>query len=195
MMAIQTKFLIVGLGNPGEEYAHTRHNIGFDVVDAFARDHGIIFHPGRLADTAVHRGAGREYLLIKPTTYVNLSGRAVRYWLDKEKIPLENLLVVLDDLALPLNALRLKPGGSDGGHNGLKSIQESLGTGSYSRLRFGIGRDYPRGRQVDHVLGKWKPQELPVVARKTQQAVLSIQEFVLVSVQQAMNGLNHLVFD
>lgn len=194
-MNAQWKYLIAGLGNPGEEYAHTRHNIGFDVVDAFARTHGAAFHPARLADTAVCRIAGREFLLIKPSTYVNESGRAVSYWLGRQKIPVENLLVVIDELSLPLNSLRLRPGGSDGGHNGLKSIEEYLGTLSYSRLRFGTGRDYPKGRQVDFVLGRWKAEELAVVARKMDKAVEIIRDFALAGLQQAMNDLNHLEFD
>ncbi len=149
------KYLIVGLGNIGTDYHHTRHNIGFDVADAFAAKHGALFRSDRLADVAEIKWKGRILVVIKPTTYMNLSGKAVKYWMDKEKIPAENMLVIVDELALPLEVIRLRPGGSDAGHNGLKSIQETIGTNQYPRLRFGIGNDFPKGRQVDYVLGRW----------------------------------------
>lgn len=189
------KYLIAGLGNPGEEYAHTRHNAGFDVLDAFALNHGIFFHQGRLADIAECRWKGRDFILIKPTTYVNLSGNAVKYWMDRGKVSLEHILVIADELALPLSVLRLRPGGSDGGHNGLKSIAETLGTQSYSRLRFGIGKDYPQGGQVDFVLGQWKSGELPIVKKKIERSVEVIGEFAIAGVQATMNAVNQLVFD
>ncbi|HUX84375.1 MAG TPA: aminoacyl-tRNA hydrolase [Chitinophagaceae bacterium] len=189
------KYLITGLGNPGPEYAHTRHNIGFDVLEAFAKAHGLEFRSRRLGELSSWKSKGRDIILLRPSTYVNLSGEAVKYWMDKEKIPLEHLLVVLDEIALPLNALRLRPGGSDGGHNGLKSIAGMLGTEAYCRLRFGIGKDYPRGGQVHFVLGPWKEKEQPLVARKTAQAVKTIEEFIFRGPQAAMNSVNQLVFE
>src|SRR6185503_5909320 len=147
------KFLIVGLGNTGNEYAHTRHNIGFDVVNAFAQKNGSVFRVDRLAYVAEVKIKGRTFICLCPTTFMNLSGKAVKYWMDKEKISLINILAILDDVALPLNKLRLRPGGSHGGHNGLKSLEEILQTRDYPRLRFGIGNDYPKGYQSDFVLG------------------------------------------
>ena len=141
------KFLIAGLGNIGNEYAHTRHNIGFDVVNAFVMKHGGSFRSDRYAYVAEVKWKGRIFVCICPTTYMNLSGKAIKYWLDKEKLALENLLVFLDDVALPLSKLRLRPGGSDAGHNGLKSVQEALGSIEYPRLRFGIGNDFPKGKR------------------------------------------------
>src|SRR5688572_15497326 len=160
------KFLIVGLGNVGNEYAHTRHNIGFDVVNAFVIKHKALLKPDRLAFTAEVRWKGRILLCICPSTYMNLSGKAVKYWLDKEKIDVENTLVIFDDIAIPLNKIRLRPSGSDAGHNGLKSIQESLGTSEYPKLRFGIGNDFPKGMQSEFVLGKWRKEEEPFVKQK-----------------------------
>ncbi len=188
------KYLIVGLGNIGAEYQHTRHNIGFDVADALVRKHGATFRSDRLADVAEIRWKGRVMVVIKPTTYMNLSGKAVKYWMDKEKIPLENVLVILDDLALPLEVLRLRPGGSDAGHNGLKSIQESIATNQYPRLRFGIGADYPKGRQVDYVLGKWSSKEEPVVLQKTDKSVEIIESFASIGLERSMNNYNKLTF-
>ena len=157
------KFLIAGLGNPGAEYDHTRHNIGFDVVDAFVKKHGGTFSPARLADMAEVKWKGKIFICIKPMTFMNLSGKALKYWLDKEKIAIEQSLTIMDDLALPINKLRLRKSGSDAGHNGLKNIQETLGTDSYPKLRFGIGNEFPKGRQVDFVLSPWLPQEVPVI--------------------------------
>lgn len=188
------KYLIAGLGNTGREYDHTRHNIGFDVADAFARKQEVFFVPDRLADKAECRWKGRRFILIKPLTYMNLSGRAVRYWLDKEKIPLENLLVIVDDLALPLDVLRIRPSGSDAGHNGLKNIQEVLGTDQYARLRFGIGNDYPKGRQVEFVLSKWKESEWSLVQQKIAKSVEMIESFATAGLQATMNNFNHLKF-
>lgn len=188
------KFLIVGLGNIGAEYHHTRHNIGFDVADALAAKHNVSFNSDRLADVATIRWKGRILVTIKPTTYMNLSGRAVKYWMDKEKIAAENIMVILDELALPLSAIRIRPGGSDAGHNGLKSIQESIATNQYPRLRFGIGNDFPKGRQVDYVLGKWDPNEEPVVQQKIDKCVEVIESFATNGLSRTMNNYNNLTF-
>ncbi len=165
------KYLIAGLGNIGAEYAGTRHNIGFEVADALAARHQQTFHLDRLAERVEIKWHGNLLVCIKPTTFMNLSGRAVKYWMDKEKIEADHILIVVDELALPLNRLRLRPGGSDAGHNGLSSIRESLGTDAYPRLRFGIGNDFPRGRQVEFVLGKWVETELPLVRIKIDKSV------------------------
>lgn len=188
------KYLIAGLGNIGDEYKHTRHNIGFDVADAFAAKHKAVFNNDRLADVAEAKWKGKTFIVIKPTTYMNLSGRAIKYWLDKEKIPVENLLVILDDLALPLDVIRLRPGGSDAGHNGLKSIQESLGTNQYPRLRFGVGNHYPKGRQVEFVLSKWKNTEEPVVLEKINKSTEIIENFASIGIARTMNECNKLTF-
>lgn len=188
------KFLIAGLGNIGAEYEHTRHNIGFDVAQAFARRHNASFRSDRLANVAEVRWKGRIFVVICPTTFMNLSGKAIKYWLDKEKVALENLLVVYDELAIPLDRLRMRPSGSDGGHNGLKSIQESLGTTNYPRLRFGIGNDFPKGRQVDYVLGRWTPAELPLVALKTERCVEAVESFATIGPAATMNKINNVVY-
>ena len=184
------KFLIVGLGNIGKEYEHTRHNIGFDVVAAFVNKHGGTFNVDRLAYVAEVKWKGTSFVCICPTTYMNLSGRAVKYWLDKEKIPLERSLTILDDLALPLEKIRIKPTGSDGGHNGLKSIQESVNSLDYPKLRFGIGSNYPKGMQADFVLSKWKPQEEPIVKNKIELCIDVIEVFAKQGIQEAMNNFN-----
>jgi len=173
------KFLIVGLGNVGNEYAHTRHNIGFDIVNAFVVKHGGQLNPDRLAYVAEVRWKGRMFICICPTTFMNLSGKAIKYWMDKEKIDTQNVLVIVDDIALPLNKLRLRPGGSAAGHNGLKSIQETLGTPEYPKLRFGIGNNYPKGMQSDFVLGKWNKEEEPLVKLKIEKSVEVIKIFLL----------------
>lgn len=188
------KFLIAGLGNPGNEYAHTRHNIGFDVVNAFVQKHGGQFRTDRLAYVADVKWKGKNFVCICPTTYMNLSGKAVKYWLDKEKLALDQLLVVVDDLALPLSKLRLKPSGSDAGHNGLKSLQEVLGTTEYAKLRFGIGNDYPKGLQADFVLGKWKKEEEPLVKLKLEKCVEVIEMFAAQGINTAMNQVNNKEF-
>lgn len=188
------KFLIIGLGNIGAEYAHTRHNIGFDVVNAFVQKHGGIFKNDRLAFVAEVKLKGRQCICICPTTYMNLSGRAVKYWMDKKNISIENILVVVDDIALPLSKLRLRPGGSDAGHNGLKSIQESLGTANYPKLRFGIGNNYPKGHQVDFVLGKWTKEEEPLAAVKIEKAVEAIELFVTNGITLTMTEINNKEF-
>jgi PTH1 family peptidyl-tRNA hydrolase len=188
------KFLIAGLGNVGNEYAHTRHNIGFDVVHAFVTKHGGQLTTGRLAFVAEVRWKGRIFVCICPTTFMNLSGKAIKYWMDKEKIAIENILVILDDLALPLNKLRLRPGGSDAGHNGLTSIQETLGTSGYPRLRFGIGNNFPKGMQSDFVLGKWSCEEEPLLKLKIEQSVTVIEDFATIGIEPAMTRINNVVF-
>ncbi|RXK57850.1 aminoacyl-tRNA hydrolase [Lacibacter luteus] len=186
------KFLIVGLGNIGAEYAHTRHNIGFDVVEALAAKYAATFRTDRLAAVTEFKIKGKQLIVIEPSTYMNLSGKAVKYWMDKEKIPVEQVLVVVDELALPVTKLRLRPGGSDAGHNGLKSIQELLQTNTYPRLRFGIGNNYPKGRQAEFVLSKWNEEELPVVQKKIAASVEVIESFVLTGIERTMNHANKI---
>jgi peptidyl-tRNA hydrolase, PTH1 family len=188
------KFLIVGLGNTGNEYAHTRHNIGFDVANAFVQKHGGSFRVDRLAYVAGIKWKGKSFRVICPVTFMNLSGKAVKYWMDKEKIPVENILVIVDELALPLTKLRLRPGGSDGGHNGLKSIHEFLGTVEYPRLRFGIGNNYPKGQQANFVLGKWQKEEEPIVRLKINKAIEVIENFAVMGISSAMNAVNNKDF-
>ncbi len=190
-----SKFLIAGLGNPGREYEGTRHNIGFDVLNQFALKHNVFFSTNRLADVAEIRWKGKIFICIKPTTYMNLSGKAVKYWMDKEKIDINNLLVIMDELALPLNSLRLRGNGSDGGHNGLKDIQLMLNTTNYARLRFGIGNNYPRGMQADFVLGKWFPEEKPMVNLKTEASVKCIENFATIGLERTMNEINSMKFE
>jgi len=190
-----SKFLIIGLGNPGIEYAHTRHNIGFDVVTAFVLKHGGFFKTGRLAEVAEIKWKGKIFVCIKPATYMNLSGRAVKYWLDKENINAENSLTIVDELALPLNKLRLRKGGSDAGHNGLKSIQEVLGTDKYPKLRFGIGNNFPKGMQVEFVLSRWFPEEVPVVKLKIEKSIEVIENFATIGIERTMNDVNSITFE
>ena len=188
------KFLITGLGNAGNEYAHTRHNIGFDVVNALVKKHKGSFRVERLAYAATIKWKGKTMVCICPSTYMNLSGKAVKYWMNKEKIAPENMLVIVDDIALPLSKLRLRPGGSDAGHNGLKSLQEELGTPDYPKLRFGIGNDYPKGLQSEFVLGKWKKEEEPLVKLKIEKAVEVIENFAVQGITSAMNLVNNQEF-
>jgi peptidyl-tRNA hydrolase, PTH1 family len=190
-----SKFLIVGLGNIGVEYAHTRHNIGFDVADAFALKHGGMFKLDRLAEVAEVKWKGKIFVCIKPTTYMNLSGKAFKYWLDKEKIAVENTLTIVDDLALPLSKIRLRGSGSDAGHNGLKDIQLTLGTDKYPKLRFGIGNNFSKGQQVNFVLGKWSAEEKPIVLQKIEKSVEVIEQFASIGIDRAMNLVNNLNFD
>ncbi|MEO6818106.1 MAG: aminoacyl-tRNA hydrolase [Ginsengibacter sp.] len=190
-----SKFLMVGLGNPGSEYAHSRHNIGFDVLDAFALKHNAIFQSARLADKVEIKWKGKIFICIKPTTFMNLSGRAFKYWLDKEKIPVENTLTIVDDLALPLSKLRLRKGGSDAGHNGLKDIKNILGNDEYPKLRFGIGNQYPKGMQVDFVLSQWLNDELPVVNTKIEKCLEIIQDFAVMGIDRTMSAVNNLTFE
>jgi len=188
------KYLIVGLGNIGSDYAGTRHNIGFDVADELVKKHGGAFRLDRLAEVAEIRWKGQTLVCIKPTTFMNLSGKAVKYWMDKEKIPLENVLIIVDELALPLTKFRLRSGGSAAGHNGLRSIEEVLGTAGYARLRFGIGNNFPKGRQVDFVLGRWKEDELPLVRLKVDKTVELIESFATSGIERTMNQYNNLDF-
>ena len=188
------KFLIVGLGNVGNEYAHTRHNIGFDVVNAFVQKHKGSFRVERLVYLADIKWKGKNFVCICPTTFMNESGKAVKYWMNKEKIPLENILVIVDDIALPPDKLRIRPGGTDAGHNGLKSLQDAMGTSDYPKLRFGIGNDYSKGFQSDFVLGKWKSEEVPLVKRKIEKAVEAIETFALQGITAAMNQVNNQSF-
>lgn len=189
-----SKYLIVGLGNPGPEYAHTRHNIGFDVADAFVEKHGAYFSSERLADVARVRWKGKLFICIKPTTYMNLSGRSFRYWMDKEKLGPGQTLTIVDDLALPLSKLRLRTGGSPGGHNGLTDIRQALDTDKYPKLRFGIGNNFSKGMQVDFVLGKWFPEELEVVQRKIGFCVEVIENVAVMGLERTMNIVNQMEF-
>lgn len=185
------KFLIVGLGNIGFEYEKTRHNIGFRVLDALAKASNLVFEDGRYGATCQLRVKGRTLVLLKPSTYMNLSGNAVRYWMQKENIAVENILVVVDDLAIPFGSLRLKPRGSDAGHNGLKHIQQLLGSDVYPRLRFGIGNDYPRGMQVEYVLGAFTPeQEEQLADNLLATAGEMVKSFTLAGIQTTMNQFN-----
>ncbi len=188
------KFLIAGLGNIGNEYAHTRHNIGFDVVMAFVLKHGGELSVGKLAYKTELKFKGKTMVCICPTTYMNLSGKAVRYWYEKEKIAMTDMLVIVDDLALPLNKLRLRPGGTAAGHNGLISIQEMLGTPEYPKLRFGIGNDFPKGRQSDFVLSRWTVSEEPLVKQKIDKCVEAIEIFATRGIEAAMNEVNKAEF-
>ena len=184
------KYLIVGLGNPGDEYQNTRHNTGFMILDAFAKASNIIFEDRRYGFIGETSIKGRKLILLKPTTYMNLSGNAVRYWMNKENVPLERILVVVDDLALPFGALRMKPSGSDAGHNGLKNIASVLGTQAYARLRFGIGNDFPRGGQIGFVLGQFTEEDLKTMDERVGLACEMIKSFCLAGIQITMNQFN-----
>jgi peptidyl-tRNA hydrolase, PTH1 family len=184
------KFLIVGLGNIGDEYQGTRHNIGFEVLDHLAKESDIKFKSDRLADMAEMKHKGKMLVLIKPTTYMNLSGKAVNYWMQAEKIPLENVLVIVDELALPFGKIRLGPKGSDGGHNGLKNIQEILGTTNYPRLRFGISNEFSKGSQVNYVLGKWSDEEKNTLTERIKIAADAIKAFSFIGLSRCMNEFN-----
>ena len=185
------KFLIVGLGNIGSEYAHTRHNIGFDTLDAFAEASNVVFEDKRYGAIATAKVKGHQLILLKPSTYMNLSGNAVRYWMQQENIPVEQVLVIVDDLALPFGALRLKGKGSDAGHNGLKNIQELIGTQNYARLRFGIGNDFHQGGQVDYVLGRFTPEQEVEKAKRIVVACDIIKSFCLAGLNITMNQYNN----
>lgn len=184
------KYLIAGLGNIGDEYANTRHNIGFVVADAFAFDRKVEFTGGRYASVARASLKGRNFVIIKPTTFMNLSGKAVRYWMTKEDILPENILVIVDDLALPLGSLRLRKKGSDGGHNGLISIIEEIVTTEFARLRIGIGDDFAKGYQIDYVLSKWTKEEEKILLPKISTAVDIIKNFALTGIDRTMNLFN-----
>lgn len=184
------KYLIVGLGNIGEEYAHTRHNIGFDVLDYWTRQEQVAFKANTNGDLAEIKFKGRNFILLKPSTYMNRSGKAVKYWMDKHKILPENLLIIVDDLHLDLGVMRLRAKGSDGGHNGLKDIQEKLGHNEFIRLRLGIGKDFHTGQQVNFVLGKWKQHEQKGVEDMTVKAIAAIKNFGTIGLKLAMDNLN-----
>ena len=184
------KYLIVGLGNIGSEYENTRHNIGFRVLDALAKASNLIFSDGRYGATCEMKIKGRTLVLLKPSTYMNLSGKAVSYWMQKEKIALEDLLILVDDLALPFGTLRLRGQGSDGGHNGLKSINACLGTTNYARLRFGIGNEFKKGQQVDYVLGGWKEEEIKHMDALLERSKEIISSFVLLGLSKTMTSFN-----
>ena len=189
-----SKFLIVGLGNVGNEYAHTRHNIGFDVVNAFVLKQGGLFKEARLANMAEVKWKGKMFICICPTTFMNLSGRAFKYWMDREKVSLDHTLTIVDDLALPLDKLRLRAAGSDAGHNGLKDIQNILGTDAYPKLRFGIGDKFPKGMQADFVLSKWLPAEIPVVKYKIEKSVEIIESFASIGLDRTMSNVNNISY-
>jgi PTH1 family peptidyl-tRNA hydrolase len=184
------KYLIAGLGNIGAEYAHTRHNIGFDVLDFLAREEGIEFKNDTLGDLTEMKYKGRTLILLKPSTYMNRSGKAVMYWMNKLKIQPENLLVVVDDLHLDLGKMRLRDRGSDGGHNGLKDIQETFGHSNFVRLRMGIGNDFRPGQQVNYVLGKWKKDEEQAVEQMIVKAGTAVRNFVTIGLKLTMDNLN-----
>lgn len=185
------KYLIVGLGNIGDEYQGTRHNIGFTVLDAFAKASNTAFTTRRYGDVAQMRLKNQQLVLLKPSTYMNLSGNAVRYWKEQEGIDLNHLLVIVDDIALPFGAIRIKPGGSDAGHNGLKNIALMLGTSAYPRLRFGVGNDFPRGCQIDYVLGHFSLDQRQQLPTRVDIACDAIREFCLAGIQRAMNTFNN----
>lgn len=184
------KFLIVGLGNIGKQYSNTRHNVGFTILNYFALKENITFETDKLGDRALFKLKGRTFVLIKPSTFMNLSGKAVKYWLDKEKIPLENLLIITDDINLSFGSIRLKNKGSDGGHNGLKDIQNKLNTTKYNRFRFGISADFGQGRQTDYVLGKLSEEELRKLPERLDKSIALIKSFGLAGINNTMNEFN-----
>ncbi|MEL6973814.1 MAG: aminoacyl-tRNA hydrolase [Bacteroidota bacterium] len=184
------KYLVVGLGNIGTEYENTRHNIGFNILDFMASKESFSFSTDKLGDVAPFKYKGRSILFLKPSTYMNLSGKAVKYWMDKEKVPLENVLVITDDINLPFGTLRLKGKGSDGGHNGLKNIQSILGTTTYPRFRFGVGADFGKGRQIDYVLGQWNSEEQSQMPERLEQSKNLVLSFVFAGAKNTMNQFN-----
>lgn len=184
------KFLIVGLGNIGEKYENTRHNIGFKILDYFANKEGLTFETQKLGDVTTYKLKGRTFIFLKPNTYMNLSGKAIQYWLTKEKIPLENLLVITDDLNLPFGSIRVKTKGSDGGHNGLKDTQDKLNTTNYNRFRFGISDAFGKGRQVDYVLGEWTEEENKNLKERLEISTELIKSFALGGINNTMNTFN-----
>jgi PTH1 family peptidyl-tRNA hydrolase len=184
------KFLVVGLGNIGEEYAETRHNIGFKILDSLSAEEDFTFETAKLGDVGTFKVKGRSILCLKPSTYMNRSGKAVKYWMDKENISLENVLIITDDINLSLGTIRLKTKGSDGGHNGLKDIQHYLLTANYNRLRFGVGSDFGKGKQIDYVLGEWNQEEKDVLIERYKRVNALIRSFVLSGVNRTMNEYN-----
>ncbi|MEM9078541.1 MAG: aminoacyl-tRNA hydrolase [Bacteroidota bacterium] len=184
------KFLVVGLGNIGTEYEETRHNIGFTILDYLATQEDFTFESAKLGAIGTFKYKGKSILCLKPSTYMNLSGKAVKYWMEKEKIALENILIITDDINLPFGTLRLKTKGSDGGHNGLKSIQSLLQTGQYPRFRFGVGSNFGKGRQIEYVLGKWNDQELPILPERLKQSAQLVKSFIFAGAKNTMNQYN-----
>ncbi len=187
---LMKKFLIVGLGNIGDKYTNTRHNIGFKIVDEVAEEHNVTFETEKLGDVATFRFKGRTFILLKPSTYMNLSGKALKYWMQKEKIEIDNILVVTDDLNIDFGTIRIKAKGSDGGHNGLKDIQEKLGTNKYPRFRFGVGANYSKGRQVDFVLGEWDKEETSQLIERLPTSAKVITSFGTAGLANTMNTFN-----
>jgi PTH1 family peptidyl-tRNA hydrolase len=187
---LMKKFLIVGLGNIGEKYANTRHNIGFKILDHFASQEGLTFETQKLGDVSTYKLKGRTFIFLKPSTFMNLSGKSIVYWLTKENIPLENLLIVTDDLNLPFGSIRIKTKGSDGGHNGLKDIQEKLNSVTYNRFRFGISDAFNKGQQVDYVLGEWTDEENKILKERLDKSVEIIKSFALAGINITMNTFN-----
>ena len=187
---IMKKYLIVGLGNIGDKYQNTRHNIGFKILDFLANKENLIFETQKLGDVTIYKFKGRQFILLKPSTYMNLSGKSVLYWLTKEKIPLENLLIITDDINLPFGFIRLKTKGSDGGHNGLKDVQDKLQTISYNRFRFGISDEFSKGRQVDYVLGEWTDDENKLLPERLEKSVELIKSFGTAGISITMNTFN-----
>ncbi len=185
------KFLIVGLGNIGDEYKDTRHNIGFKILDALATKEEFTFETAKLGDIGMFKVKGRSVLCLKPSTYMNRSGKALKYWMDKEKIPLENLLVITDDINLSFGTIRIKTKGSDGGHNGLKDIQLFLQSATYNRFRFGVGADFGKGRQVEYVLGKWSEEENSLMDERLEKSTAVVTSFVLAGIARTMNQFNN----
>lgn len=189
-LQMSKKYLIVGLGNSGPDYVNSRHNVGFKVVDHFAKVHGVGFETCKLGALASCFFKGRNFLILKPNTFMNLSGKAVKYWLEKEKIPLKNALIITDDLNLPFGTLRIKAKGSAGGHNGLKDIQDKLNSNKYNRLRFGISDTFSKGRQVDYVLGQWNELEFSKLQEHLEISTKIIESFVMVGINNTMNNYN-----
>lgn len=184
------KFLIVGLGNIGKEYANTRHNIGFRILDHLAKEEGLTFETLKLGDVSTYKYKGKTFILLKPSTYMNLSGKAVKYWMTKEKIALENLLIITDDINLPFGTLRIKTKGTHGGHNGLNDIQDKLNTSAYNRFRFGIGNDFGKGRQVDYVLGDWTDLEERNLPERLDKSIEVLRSFGIAGINNTMNTYN-----
>ncbi len=187
---IMKKFLIVGLGNIGEKYHNTRHNIGFKILDRLAEEEGLHFEDAKLGAITTFKFKGKSALCLKPSTFMNLSGKAVRYWMEKENIALDNVLVITDDINLPFGTIRLKGKGSDGGHNGLKDIQNTLQTATYNRFRFGIGADFGKGRQVDYVLGEWNGEESSKLPERLEKSTALIRSFMFAGTKNTMNQFN-----
>lgn len=184
------KFLLVGLGNIGDKYENTRHNIGFKILDYLASNEGLTFEIAKLGATCTYKFKGRSAICLKPSTYMNLSGKAVRYWMEKENIPLQNILVITDDINLPFGTIRVKTKGSDGGHNGLKDIQNQLQTTKYTRFRFGVGADFGKGKQVDYVLGEWNEEERKLMSERLAKSSEVLKSFMFAGVNNTMNQYN-----